>query len=105
MRKIFFFIILFFSLQLSSQEPPKDAGPKYTGKVSHQYKKKGCSSVVIIQSDPPAESLVLIPKTALPKKLDKEGMIITFNYRRLRMPNPKGCETGMPAELSNIQKK
>ncbi len=88
-----------------SQEAPKDATPKTIGKVSHQYKKGGCASVIVIQNLPPEEPIVLIPKTPLPKKLDKEGMEIRFNYRKLRMPNPKGCEKGIPAELSDIQKK
>ena len=94
-----------FLCVVNAQEPPKDSEPKHSGKVSHQYKKAGCSSVIIIKRTPPEEDLVLIPKTPLPKKLDKEGMELKFNYRVLRMPNPKGCEKGQPAELSDIQKK
>lgn len=74
-----------------------------TGKVSHMYKDKGCSTVIFV-SGADAE-LVLIPKDALPADLDVDGMEIKFNYRTLKMPQPQGCEKGIPAELTDISKK
>lgn len=71
-----------------------------TGKVSHMYKDKGCNTVVIV-----SEELVLIPKDPLPKELDVDGLEIKFNYHSLKMPQPAGCEKGIPAELSDISKK
>jgi hypothetical protein len=94
------FIFSSISYSVKAQEPP----PKTTGKVSHEFKKTGCGTVVIIEN--PAETpIILIPRTPLPKKLDKNGMMITFNYKTLRTPNPRGCEKGRPAELSDVQKK
>ena len=96
-------ILLFLCTNYFSQEAAKETSPKTVGKVSHQFKKTGCSTVIIIKNTAPMEDVILIPKTALPKKWDKDGLEISFLYKPLRMPNPKGCEKGIPAELSNIQ--
>jgi len=77
--------------------------PKTMGKVSHQYRESGCATVIIVQNG--EEPLTLIPKEPLPAVLDVDGMKITFDYRLLRMPNPKGCATGIPAEITNVSKK
>ncbi len=77
--------------------------PKHNGKVSHQFKAKGCASVIIIKQV--EGDIILIPKTPLPKALDKNNLEIKFDYRILRMPNPKGCEKGQPAEITNCSKK
>lgn len=77
--------------------------PKTTGKVSHQYRESGCATVIIVQKG--EKSLTLIPKDALPAAIDVDGLQITFDYRLLRMPNPKGCTAGIPAELTNVSKK
>lgn len=71
-----------------------------SGKVSHMYRATGCKTVIIVSGF--TEPLTLIPKDELPVKLDKDGLEILFNYRLLKMPNPKGCSVGMPAELSDV---
>jgi hypothetical protein len=89
-----------------AQEPGKTtepAVPKTLGKVSHQFRGEGCFTVIIIKQ--PGNDIILIPKNPLPKKFDKNGLEIKFEYRLLRMPNPKGCEKGRPAEITNISKK
>jgi hypothetical protein len=75
------------------------------GKVSHQYQKTGCATVIVVQSENPEEALVLIPKDILSFEFDKDELEIVFNYRKLRMPNPKGCTVGIPAEIKDISKK
>ncbi len=74
---------------------------KYTGTVSHQYKKDGCSVVIIISS-PSDKPITLIPKDPLPKELDVDGKEITFNYRPLKMPQPAGCSVGVPAVVTEV---
>jgi hypothetical protein len=75
-----------------------------TGKVSHRYRTEGCATVVLIIVEDGSET-ILIPKDKLPKDLDQDGQWITFNYIPLKMPMPEGCTAGMPAELSDINKK
>ncbi len=77
--------------------------PKVTGVVSHQYKSTGCSAVIIIKQDG-ADDITLIPKDKLDAKFDVDGLNVSFNYIPLKMPQPAGCTTGMPAEISNISK-
>lgn len=72
-----------------------------TGVVSFKYKADGCTSVILIKAEDGSES-VLIPKDKLDDKFDKDGLEIYFDYAVLRMPNPKGCNTGRPAEITNI---
>jgi hypothetical protein len=93
--------VFFFTVYISNSFAQADSS-KTTGKVSHAYKKSGCSTVIVVDSQP---CLILIPKAKLPKALDKDGMLISFNYRKLKMPNPKGCVKGIPAEISNASKK
>jgi hypothetical protein len=82
------------------------SAPKVIGKVSHQYQITGCSTVIIVDSSARTSNAphVLIPKDKLPNNLDIEGLEISFNYRILRMPNPLGCNTGTPAEVTHITK-
>lgn len=77
--------------------------PKTIGKVSHQYRATGCSTVIIIADD--VNPIILIPKNKLAENLDVDGLEISFNYRKLRMPQPVGCTKGTPAELTDITKK
>ena len=79
------------------------AAGEVTGKVSHKYRSTGCATVVMVMKD--GEELTLIPKDKLPAELDVDGLEIRFNYRTLRMPNPEGCNTGMPAEITDVSKK
>lgn len=73
------------------------------GKVSHKFKATGCATVIIIDQN--GSELVLIPKDKLEKDLDVDGLQINFNYRTLKMPQPAGCSTGIPAEITDISKK
>jgi uncharacterized protein YpmB len=78
--------------------------PKTSGKVSHQYKATGCATVIVVKQKDTGETLTLIPKDALPKEFDTDGLEISFDYRLLKMPNPPGCNAGIPAEITNISK-
>ncbi|MBL7889591.1 MAG: hypothetical protein JNL24_08565 [Bacteroidia bacterium] len=72
---------------------------KTSGKVSHEYKAGGCSAVIIT-----SDGVTLIPKDALKKEFDVDGLNVTFDYITLKMPQPAGCTTGIPAEISNLGK-
>jgi hypothetical protein len=48
------------------------------------------------------EEMVLIPKTALENIFDKDGLELFFNYHPVKMMQPPGCETGIPAEITDI---
>jgi len=71
----------------------------HMGMVSHQYRATGCKTVVIINGD---EGVTLIPVEGLPDSLDMDGKLIKFDYTTLRMPQPEGCNTGLPASLTNV---
>jgi hypothetical protein len=88
------------STPATEQTSPK---PKTIGKVSHKYKATGCATVIIVEgaSDP----LILIPKDKLPSDIDVDGLEISFNYHTLRIPQPKGCNEGIPALIKDITKK
>ena len=74
------------------------------GTVSHQFRASGCTTVILVYSANKEDTLILIPRLEL-NKYDVNGLKISFNYRKLRMPNPVGCTKGIPAEISNIKKK
>ena len=75
------------------------------GKVSHQYRKTGCATVIIVNNENKDKPLTLIPKDTLSPVFDIDGLEVLFNYRALKMPNPKGCSIGIPAEIKDISKK
>lgn len=72
------------------------------GKVSHEFRPQGCETVIRVAPTDGQEEIVLIPKDKLSKQFDVHGMQIMFNYVTLRMPQPRGCSTGMPAEITDI---
>lgn len=72
---------------------------KTSGKISHEYKAGGCSAVIVT-----SDGVTLIPKDALKKEFDVDGLNVTFDYITLKMPQPAGCTTGIPAEISNLGK-
>lgn len=72
---------------------------KTSGKVSHEYKAGGCSAVIVT-----SDGVTLIPREALKKEFDVDGLNVTFDYITLKMPQPAGCTTGIPAEISNLGK-
>lgn len=74
-----------------------------TGKISHKYRSTGCETVIIIQSEGGSE-ITLIPKDKLSNDVDMDGQLIRFDYKTLKMPQPAGCNVGMPAEITNITK-
>jgi hypothetical protein len=78
--------------------------PKTIGKVSHKYRATGCETVVIVILPNEEKPLTLIPRVKLSSQLDVDGLEISFNYRLLKMPQPAGCYTGIPAELTEIVK-
>lgn len=73
------------------------------GMVSHKYRDGGCATVIIIQQADVNDPIIIIPKDPLPKKLDKDGTKVQFNYQPLRMPNPEGCEAGFVAEIRDLR--
>jgi len=74
----------------------------HTGVVSHEYRASGCKTVIIVDGD---ERVTIIPVEGLPASMDVDGTKITFDYTTLRMPQPEGCNTGLPASLSNVSLK
>jgi hypothetical protein len=79
------------------------ASNKTSGKVSHQYRNTGCNTVIVVANS--EGDITLIPKDKLEAKFDKDGLNIYFNYQTLRMPQPQGCNVGMPAEITDISLK
>ena len=92
-------ILIVDTVQKENLPPP--AG-NTVGKVSHQFASKGCATVIVVIADGGGEELVLIPHIPLENKFDREGSEIYFNYRPLKMPQPPGCEKGIPAEITDI---
>jgi len=76
----------------------------HAGKVSHKYRATGCETVIVIMAHDDVAEITLIPKDKLNKDIDVDGQNITFDYQPLKMPQPAGCATGIPAEISNITK-
>ncbi|HBG71465.1 MAG: hypothetical protein A2W93_14530 [Bacteroidetes bacterium GWF2_43_63] len=68
------------------------------GTVSHKFRPTGCNTVILVSES----EQVLIPVEGLPESLDVDGKVITFDFTLLRMPQPEGCSTGQPAQLSNV---
>ena len=98
-------ILVFFTFcsakkNVNTTRPLNIPEGKSTGVVSHKY--DNCGAVVIVKEGD--NEIVLIPFPALDKSLDAEGVTLFFNYRKLRMPHPEVCQTGVMAELSDIQK-
>jgi hypothetical protein len=113
MKNVFCFFVIFIST-MSCRTAQKDivSGPKAEqaadvsktiGKVSHQFRVTGCATVIVVAGTSPP--LILIPKNKLPDNMDVNGLEISFNYRKLKMPLPVGCSKGIPAELTDIKKK
>ena len=103
-RILFFSHLLFFLTFCTAKKKADSTRPlnipegKSAGIISHKY--DNCGAVVVVKDGD--QELVLIPFPALDKKYDAEGMTIIFNYRKLRMPHPSVCQTGLMAELTNI---
>lgn len=89
--------------ETTSNSDSATGAPKTMGVVSHKYKAGGCSAVIIVKQED-GEELTLIPKDKLDSKFDVDGLNVSFNYIPLKMPQPAGCTTGMPAEITNISK-
>ncbi len=113
--KLFIFLLLICTFSFHSCKPKQKTNDQEAktvapvgatlGKVSHQYRKTGCATVIIVHYSNPEEMMTLIPKDTLAPAFDIDGLEIYFNYRKLKMPNPRGCTAGMPAEIKDISKK
>lgn len=111
MKRLFFILFIFvFLIACKSKKKSDSSQPvtttetvagKHKGKVSHAYKETGCAAVIVIQ-DGSERPVQLIPKDPLPEKFNKDGLLINFNYRVLKMKNPEGCNSGIPAEITDI---
>lgn len=73
----------------------------YVGKISHKYRSGGCSSVIVFTGEDGNET-VIIPMEKLNADIDLDGQTIKFDYHPLKMPQPAGCTTGIPASVTNI---
>jgi hypothetical protein len=81
--------------------PDKETdGDRTKGMVSHRLRASGCKTIIEVKVE--EETMVLIPKDPLPTELDKDGLMIEFHYRVLRMPQPEGCTEGRPAAVMNL---
>ncbi len=70
------------------------------GYVSHQFRLTGCKSVIAIPTN--EDTSYIIPVPELEESLDIDGQYYHFNYRPLKIKNPDGCMTGIPAEVYDI---
>ncbi|MHC1707178.1 MAG: hypothetical protein AB9842_06600 [Bacteroidales bacterium] len=77
---------------------------KYSGIVSHDYRKKGCFSIIYLNKENTVLPMIIIPIEALPLEFDEDGAEIRFDYHPLKMMQPEACPKGIPAEVSNISK-
>jgi hypothetical protein len=77
---------------------------KTLGKVSHKYRASGCNTVIEVKLEGD-EIQTLIPKDKLAADFDIDGLEVYFNFLVLRMPQPKGCSVGQPAEINDLLKK
>jgi len=78
---------------------------KTAGRVSHQFRTTGCATIIIVKTKDTANPIILIPRDPLPHELDVNGLEISFNYHTLRIPQPPGCDKGIPANISDLKKK
>ena len=76
---------------------------KAIGIVSYQYKSSGCGTLILCKREIEKDTLFLIPMASI-GEYDKDGLEIFFNYRILRIHNPKGCK-GTPVQVSDIKVK
>jgi hypothetical protein len=81
--------------------PASGETPKTTGRVSHAY--QPCGSVIIVTNSK-NDTTVLIVGSSL-NEFDVDGLEISFHYKPLKRMNPKGCNKGYPAVISDITKK
>jgi hypothetical protein len=107
---VFLAIIIVFSMGCKTQKSccSKDDGSQAVastkGTVSHQFRAGGCATVIMVDKEEGAtDQVILIPKDPLPSKFDKDGLKVKFNYHPLKMPNPEGCTSGFPAEITDLQ--
>lgn len=92
--------------EVSSEDKSVEDATKLIGKVTYLVNGNGCLSIVVLNAEENTDNkLVLIPRTPLTNELAKEGTLILFNYRTLKMKNPEGCLKGIPVELSNVTQK
>lgn len=84
----------------NSTTEPQDL-TKTKGKVTHQYKTTGCATIIICEAKN-SDTLFLIPATPI-TDFDKDGLEILFNYRIVKIHNPKGCSKGIPAQITDIE--
>jgi hypothetical protein len=83
-----------------SSRPPVVDDQKVLGTVSHKHGM--CGTVVELKSAGPGA--ILVPYPALDKEYDVDGLSIKFTYRKLRMPQRENCESGIMAELKDVEK-
>lgn len=106
MKKLAIIGLLFVTLSCKTthQSVENNARPIIKGStegvVSHQYRKSGCQTVIVIKNL--QETFTIIPVEGFDAKYDKDNLKISFDYLPLKMKNPDGCNVGIPAEIKNI---
>lgn len=90
--------------QVQTSLEPANIENKTLGKVSHKYRASGCNTVIEVKLEGD-EIQTLIPKDKLDANFDVDGLELYFNFHLLRMPQPAGCSTGQPAEITDVVKK
>ena len=75
-----------------------------SGKISHKYVSNGCSPIIISYKNPMHDTLTLIPLNSL-KEMDKDGKEVLFNFKTLKVHQPKGCGDGIPVYITAIRAK
>ena len=91
------------AIQANATVKETTAPEKTIGKISHQFRSTGCATVIVVDIKSEADTLILIP--ALPNGLDINSLEVSFNYHPLRMPQPPGCTKGIPAEITNLERR
>lgn len=74
------------------------------GKISHKYISNGCSPIIISYKNPMHDTLTLIPMNSL-NEIDKDGKEVLFNFKTLKVHQPKGCGNGIPVYITTIRAK
>ncbi len=76
-------------------------GPTATGTVIHRDN-KNCPVVIRVVRTPQKDTMYYLPVSSGLAGFDKEGMRITFKYRRSMIRQPMGC-TGIPVMIWDVK--
>jgi hypothetical protein len=69
------------------------------GKISHQYHKNGCQTVIILKN-----KQILAPIKNIDTLLDVDGLEVCFTYHPSRKVQTKECTYGIPVIINEIKR-